>query len=775
MPISRSPLATSISLGLACCLPAHAEEADGPPAGTAGAAAMQSIVISAGSTPPAAGLPAYAIGKTQEELRQQQNIFNPEDALRNLPSLTIRKRYSGDRNALVGGRSFSTSQAPRALVLMDGYLLSNFLGRFDAPRWNMVAPEEMARIDVLHGPFSAVYPGNSIGTTIAITTSKPTAFSGSARVATQVQEYDNYGLKDRYHNYQASALIGDRLASGLWYKLMVNHQDSTSQPMQYYAVNANAAGAFPAAGSGPATPVSGVVYDTAPAGLRRAVFGANAGAIDHTRQDTVKTSLGYDFGASLSAEAFLAWWRNDSENSNASLLRDAAGNTVWSGRVSDGANVFNIPAGAFAPFLREERHLQGGFTLKTGRKTGWNGSAVLSRYKILDDTQRNAGVADPFAPAGGAGTAVQRGGTGFRSLELQARYTPVPGDWTGGGHALTFGLHASDYALRQASRSLPDWRSVAGAETQFVGGATQLLGAYAQDAWRFLPGWAATFGLRAEKWEASDGVQRFTPGPAENYAPRREHAWSPKLSLAWSAANGLDLRLSAGRGTRFATVAELFQGTQSGPAIVVSDPTLKPERSTALELRAEQRFADGSLRASAFQDDVRHTIWTQLDLTVFPNVASTQNVGRVRTRGLELAGTADRLGIRGLSLDANIGFSKSVILENAAYQPSLGKRWVRVPHVRSATTLLYAPLQSWSLAATWRYSGRQFNEINNTDINPDVYGGLSRQKQLDVRLLLRPAPGAELSVGVDNLNDYRAYQSHPFPGRTLFAEARYAF
>lgn len=781
MPKSRNPLAAAISLALACWLSAQpmakADAGDGPEAGTAGtagAAAMQSVTVSAAKAA-ATGLPPYAVGKSQEELRQQQNIFNPEDALRNLPSLTIRKRYSGDRNALVGGRSFSTSQAPRALVLMDGYLLSNFLGRFDAPRWNMVAPEEMARIDMLHGPFSAVYPGNSIGTTIAITTSKPAAFSGSARIATQVQAYDNYGLKERYHNYQASALIGDRLASGLWYKLMVNHQDSTSQPMQYYAVNASATGAFPAAGSGPATPVGGVVYDTGPTGLRRAVFGANAGAIDRTRQDTVKTSFGYDFSTDVSAEGFLAWWCNDSENSNASLLRDAAGNTVWSGRVSNGGNVFNIPAGTFAPFLREERHLQGGFTLKTGRKNGWNGSAVLSRYKILDDTQRNAGMADPFASAGGAGTAVQRGGTGFSSLELQARYAPVAGDWTGGAHALTFGLHASDYELRQTSRSLADWRSTAGPETQFVGGTTQLLGAYAQDAWRFLPGWTATFGLRAEKWEASDGVQRFTPGPAERYAARSENAWSPKLSLAWSAAQDLDLRLSAGRGTRFATVAELFQGTQSGPSIIVSDPTLKPERSTALEMSAEQRFAAGTLRASAFQDDVRNTIWTQLDLTVFPNVTSTQNVGRVRTRGLELAGAIDQLGVRGLSLDANIAFSKSVILENDAYQPSVGKRWVRVPHVRSATTLLYAPQQSWSLAATWRYSGRQFNEINNTDINPDVYGGLSRQKQLDARLLLRPAPGTELSVGVDNLNDYRAYQSHPFPGRTLFAEARYAF
>jgi hypothetical protein len=34
--------------------------------------------------------------------------------------------------------------------------------------------------------------------------------------------------------------------AGLWYKLMANHQDATSQPMQYYTVNADGAGVFAA-------------------------------------------------------------------------------------------------------------------------------------------------------------------------------------------------------------------------------------------------------------------------------------------------------------------------------------------------------------------------------------------------------------------------------------------------------------------------------------------------------------------------------------------------
>ena len=114
-------------------------------------------------------LPTTTASVTREEL-DLRSFTSTEDALTYAPNLTIRKRYIGDRNALIGGRSNSTLQAQRGLVYVDGYLISNFLGRFNAPRWNIVSPEEVERVDVLYGPFSAIYPGNSIGTTVAVST-----------------------------------------------------------------------------------------------------------------------------------------------------------------------------------------------------------------------------------------------------------------------------------------------------------------------------------------------------------------------------------------------------------------------------------------------------------------------------------------------------------------------------------------------------------------------------------------------------------------------------
>jgi len=216
--------ASIVILSIAAISLAHAQ-------GVASDKLIESITVTGAREHLDLDVPAPIASKTAEELRTQ-NLVNPEDALRYVPNLTIRKRYIGDRNALIGGRSFSTLQAPRGLVLMDGYLLSNFLGRFDAPRWNMISPEEIDRVDVLYGPFSALYPGNSIGTTVQVRTRRPNERELSVRTTAFGENFDQYGASDDYSGYQASGFFGDRFDNGAWFSLAANHQDSTGHPMQ---------------------------------------------------------------------------------------------------------------------------------------------------------------------------------------------------------------------------------------------------------------------------------------------------------------------------------------------------------------------------------------------------------------------------------------------------------------------------------------------------------------------------------------------------------------
>lgn len=785
--MSKNPFRPGAVAGacvLACAgIPVHAQ-------GVAAEVTLEPVVVSGASARSGlpAGLPGATASKTAGQLREQ-NLVNPEDALQYAPNTTIRKRYPGDRNALVAGRSFGTLQPSRALVYLDGYLISNFLGRFDAPRWNMISPESIERVDVLYGPYSALFPGNSIGTTVAVTQHLPKAFELSGRAMGYRQSFSEYGHKDRYDGSQFSLHLGDRLDSGLWYAADLNHQDSTSQPMQYHTVPAKASGAFPDAPTpdpaNPVRPVTGIVYDTDPQGRKRAVFGASGGAIDHTVQDTLNLRAGYRFTPVLEARVMSSWWHNDSETRNVSFLRDASGATVWSGPVTDGTNTFDIPAAAFAPSTRRETHQQLGATLKTRHAKGWNASLVVSDYHVLADTNRQSDNPDPVAAGGGNGSVTKRDGTGWNTAELQATYAPTEGDWTAGRHTLAFGAHRNAYKLDNTVSKVVggNWQADDGKLSQFYGGRSEVFALYAQDAWHLADSWRLTLGWREEWFRTFDGRQ-IGGGATVNYDARRMRGHSPKAALAFNATDSLLLKLGLGRGVRFPNVEELYNGTVTSSSQMLSDPNLGPETSDAVELSAEQEWERQRLRVSLFHDDVKDAILRQstTDASVCKitgtvttgSYSCVQNVDRVKTSGIELAWSAQDLGFKGFSLDTSFAYTfRSEVTANSEDPAMVGKWWLRIPRTRATLLASWRPDDQWLLAAGYRHQGRAYNDTYNLDGNPGVYGGVSKVNQLDLRGAYKASRELEIALGINNATDQRAYQSHPYPGRTLFAELRF--
>lgn len=720
-------------------------------------------------------LPNSTASKTARDL-EEQNLFNPEDALRYLPSTTVRKRYFGDRNANVGGRSFGVLEPGRALVYVDGYLISTFMGRFDAPRWYMVNNEAIERVDMLYGPYSAIYPGNSIGTTVSITERKPQGFEASASLKYNRQSFSEYGTSDSYDGTMASARLASKLDSGLWYTLGLQHQDVTGHPMGYANALRTASGQFTAPSSG--TRVSGIMYDKDPSGVNRALFGANS--IDHTVQDTMNLRLGYAISATQELEGRVSYWQNKSTVTTQTYLRDANGKPVWSGVVNDGVNGFNLAAGnattasPFAPSQRDEDNLQLGLTWKTKHATGWNASVVLTDYRILNDVTRTAYSAPPVADLGGAGTVTRRDGTGWNTFEVQSTYTPVKGDFGNGQHALTFGLHHNDYRLSNVMNNSADWRNSESTLNQNYYGKTSITALYAQDAWQLAPDWMLTAGLRQEQFDSYDGSQFFTGVAPVAYPSRSLSASSPKLSLAWAASDDLLLKVSAGKGVRFPNVDELFNGSKNGSSITFNDPNLRPERSTSVELSAETYFDKSSLRASLFRDDVADTILRQSDATVTPSVTRVSNVDRVVTNGVELAWQSHDVLIKGLNVSGNATWVDSRVVENAALPASVGMNWLRIPKQRYTLQTSYRPNDQWLFSGAWRWAGRMFNTQLNTDSNPDVYGGTSSVNQIDLHAAWHFSKEWTWSMGIDNLTNAQAWQAHSLPQRSIQTELRYS-
>ena len=158
-------------------------------------------------------LPATTESVTAAQMAETINVMNTEDALKYLPSLIVRKRNFGDQQSPLATRTSGLGQSARSLIYADGFLLSSLIGNNNSsasPRWALVAPEEIERIDVMYGPFSAAYPGNSMGAVVEITTRMPDKFEAGAKVQAATQDFQPVRHGQQLPGEQASAHLGNR-------------------------------------------------------------------------------------------------------------------------------------------------------------------------------------------------------------------------------------------------------------------------------------------------------------------------------------------------------------------------------------------------------------------------------------------------------------------------------------------------------------------------------------------------------------------------------------
>jgi iron complex outermembrane receptor protein len=334
-------LAVAAALASEFSLPARAQTPPPAPstttaASTADTAADTSTVRRAGAVVEVTGarvssLPTYIPttieGITGAEVAAKINATDSEDALKYFPSLLVRKRYIGDYNhAILSSRASGTGNSARSAVYADGILLSNYLGNGVGglsfpPRWGMVTPEEIERVDVMYGPFSAAYPGNSVGAVVDYVTRMPTKFEAHAKAGFTTQPFDLYSTRTTYKAWQTSASLGNRSGDWSWFANF-NHTDSHGQPLTF-STRALKNGVAP---TGTGTVVTGAVPESNNA--NEPIYVLGTGTEYTTKQDHLKVKLAYDVSSTVRAAYTFGLWHNTSEGRPVSYLRNASGQPV---------------------------------------------------------------------------------------------------------------------------------------------------------------------------------------------------------------------------------------------------------------------------------------------------------------------------------------------------------------------------------------------------------------------------------------------------------------
>jgi len=706
---------------------------------------------------------------TAEDVARTINLVTPEDVLRYAPNVLVRQRHVGDTQSPITSRTSGVGASARTLLYVDGILLSALIGNNNtsaSPKWGLITPDAVARVDVLNGPFSAAFPGNSIGSVIAFVTRMPGRLEAHVEAQAGSQSFSKYGDDKSFSTARLAADVGDRFGP-FAFRLSYNHLDSHSQPLTYVTAT------VPAATSPAGTPATGAFNDANRTGVPIVVLGSSG--LEHQVQENASGRVTYDVTPSLTLAYAFGLFRNDDDSTVNSYLRDAAGNRLYAGPLNIAGRAYNLPASSFSNgvYNFDELELAQGLSLSSHTGGAFDYDITATTFDYLHSRQRLPTNALPGAFSGGAGTDATLDGTRWRTLDANGRWRPND------AHTVGFGAHQDSYVLDNPKFALADWRSEArGATLTLSKGRTRTQALWAQDVWSLTPDLKLTVGGRYERWRADDGVNFSAAPPLDAHQPPlSKSAFSPKAVLAWSPLAGWTFKGSVGVANRFPTVSELYQAVTTGVNLSVPNPNLAPERAVSSELSAERDWSRGSLRVSLFDERVHNALLSQTALLNGANVSFVQNVDRTRSSGVEIVARQKDLVVQGFELSGWATYLDTEIVKDAAFAGAVGKRLPQLPRWRAAVVATYTPpaLPELDLTLAGRYSDRMFATLDNSDHYANTYQGFGGFFVADLHARYRINDHLAAGIGVDNLGDRKYVLFHPFPQRTVLVDLKYAY
>ncbi len=717
----------------------------------------------------------------RQQISDSINAATVAQTLKYLPSIQVRERFIGDRNGIIATRTAGTLSSAQSMLYADGVLLSNLLGNSYGypPRWGLITPEEVESVSMMYGPFSALYAGNSFGGVMSIHTRMPEKFERHASAQTFMQNFDLYGTHENYTGQHVTASIGSKVHDlAFWFG--VDYLENKGQPMGFSTSALSSTAAT-------ANAVTGAYQDKDVTNADRIVFGANS--MEDVKQTDVKFKASYDISPQLKVAYTIGIWNLNSTTDVQSYIKDSNGDVVYNNKVSFNGKSYSVTG--LSPGRAEALHIMQALDIKSTSKGFFDWELTLSDFNYQKDKNNSSTVSssstsnmtlgNPYLTRTGTVTDMQ--GTGWLAFEARGTLHPA-------NHTLDVGYHFDQYELRSDVYNTDDWSvGLNGTLKSAAQGDTSTQAVYLQDKWQMDPKWALTLGGRAEHWAASNGQNATSAINTVSYADRSANKFSPKLSLSFEPEPAWGFRASYGQAYRFPTVAEMFQLLQNGSPVyyVASNPDLKPEQVRAGELTAERRFANGLLRVSLFYEDkydalISQTFTINSAIPYDTGICSKtggcvfiQNVDHIRTQGVEMSAQWQDVLVHGLDLQGSATFTDAEVLANAGAPSTVGNKPTRIPKAMFKLVSTYHQGNNLSYSLAARYSGRQYTNLSNTDVNPDTYGGASNFFVLDTKVNYKFADRFTASIGMDNINNCKSYVAHPYPQRTTYLQAKFDY
>ena len=302
------------------------------------------------------------------------------------------------------------------------------------------------------------------------------------------------------------------------------------------------------------------------------------------------------------------------------------------------------------------------------------------------------------------------------------------------------------------------------------GGRQRILGIFGEDLIRF-HNWTVILAGRFDDWNDFNAssictpVSGTCPSPAL-YPQRGDRAFSPRLSVLRSLSRNVSVTGSMYRAFRAPTLNELYRTFRVANVVTLNNPYLNAERLTGAEAGVNISTLDHKfdLRGTFFWSDIVDPVENvTIDPTSNPVLRQKENLGRIRSRGVELDGVVHVS--RDIQLSAGYEFTGATVV---AYQVPLGavsllgNEVAQVPRNVFTWEARYWNLSRLLFSVQGRFVGNQFDDDQN------LYP-LGRFYTMDLQIGRKLTRNLEVFAAAENLLDQRYKVANtPVSGGSLF-------
>jgi len=254
------------------------------------------------------------------------------------------------------------------------------------------------------------------------------------------------------------------------------------------------------------------------------------------------------------------------------------------------------------------------------------------------------------------------------------------------------------------------------------GGRQRIVGLFGEDLIR-VKNWTVILGARIDDWNNFNASSICTPvagtcpSPSMLFPSRSDVAFSPRFSVLRPLSQNVSLTGSIYRAFRAPTLNELYRSFRVANVLTTNNPYLNAERLTGAEAGLNVTALERKLevRGTFFWSDIVDPVQNvTIDPTANPVLRQKQNLGRIRSRGVELDGVVHVN--RHIQVSAGYAFTDATVVDYTVPPGEvslLGKNVAQVPQNVFTWEARYWNPSRIMLSLQGRFVGNQFDDDQN--------------------------------------------------------------